>query len=68
MRKSWDNERIQVMRELIQIKFAPGTPLATQLLSTGTAQLIEGNTWNDQFWGVCRGRGFKPHPAYDFNY
>lgn len=57
MRQPWDNEKVQVMRELIQIKFAPGTPLATQLLSTGTAQLIEGNTWNDQFWGVCRGRG-----------
>lgn len=28
-----------------------------RLLATGSAELIEGNVWNDTFWGVCRGRG-----------
>ena len=27
------------------------------LLATGTAELIEGNTWNDTYWGVCNGKG-----------
>ena len=31
--------------------------LREQLLATGEAQLIEGNTWNDTFWGVCKGKG-----------
>jgi predicted NAD-dependent protein-ADP-ribosyltransferase YbiA (DUF1768 family) len=25
--------------------------------SPGEAPLIEGNTWNDRYWGVCRGTG-----------
>lgn len=32
-------------------------PYKSALLATGDAQLIEGNTWNDTFWGVCRGEG-----------
>ena len=31
--------------------------LAGLLLSTGNAELIEGNWWNDTFWGICRGKG-----------
>lgn len=31
--------------------------LRSQLLSTGTAELVEGNWWNDRYWGVCNGRG-----------
>jgi hypothetical protein len=27
------------------------------LLATGDAELIEGNVWNDVFWGVCNGIG-----------
>lgn len=26
-------------------------------MTTGNAELIEGNTWNDTFWGVCNGEG-----------
>jgi hypothetical protein len=31
--------------------------LRDQLIATGDAELIEGNTWNDTFWGVCNGKG-----------
>jgi hypothetical protein len=31
--------------------------LATRLLATGDAKLVEGNTSGDRFWGVCRGQG-----------
>jgi N-glycosidase YbiA len=31
--------------------------LAAQLLSTGDAQLIEGNTWGDKIWGCVQVNG-----------
>lgn len=56
MRPDWDDIKIEVMRELIEIKFS--NPQLRQLLvNTGDAQLIEGNTWGDTFWGVCQGIG-----------
>lgn len=57
IRPDWNAIRLDVMADLIRQKFAPGTPLAAQLLSTGDAELIEGNYWHDTFWGVCNGRG-----------
>jgi predicted NAD-dependent protein-ADP-ribosyltransferase YbiA (DUF1768 family) len=27
------------------------------LLATDDEELVEGNWWNDTFWGVCRGDG-----------
>jgi ribA/ribD-fused uncharacterized protein len=53
-----DREQIKVglMRDLLRIKFS-NPDLAERLLATGSAELIEGNNWNDTFWGVCRGRG-----------
>lgn len=27
--------------------------IAQALIDTGDAELIEGNTWNDNYWGVC---------------
>lgn len=55
-RDDWDDIKIDVMYELLVMKFAI-EPLKGKLLSTGDATLIEGNTWNDTFWGVCRGKG-----------
>ena len=63
LRPGWDARpgaeplKVEVMRALIAVKFWPGTPLAGRLLATGSAQLVEVNTWGDLYWGVCRGRG-----------
>lgn len=46
-----------VMFYLLQQKFHPGSGMAGKLIATGHAELIEGNTWNDTFWGVCNGQG-----------
>ena len=54
LRPDWSEVRIDVMREVLAAKFAPGSPLAEQLLATGEAELIEGNTWRDTFWGRTR--------------
>ena len=56
MRPDWDVVKEGLMRDFIREKF--GSPfLADQLLATGEAELIHGNTWNDRVWGVCRGSG-----------
>jgi len=57
LRADWEAVKVDVMFDLIRQKFAVGTPLANQLLATKDIGLIEGNTWGDQFWGVCNGVG-----------
>jgi ribA/ribD-fused uncharacterized protein len=56
LRPDWDTARIGVMKMLLEKKFA-NKVLRAELLATGDAELVEGNYWNDTFWGVCRGRG-----------
>lgn len=44
------------MTDLCKIKFRD--PYLQKLLQdTGDAELIEGNWWHDEFWGVCNGIG-----------
>jgi ribA/ribD-fused uncharacterized protein len=57
LRKDWDSFRLQAMYMLVKRKFSEHVALKHSLLATGDAELIEGNTWNDRFWGVCRGEG-----------
>ena len=45
------------MEELVRRKFQSSISLRLQLWSTGDKELIEGNTWNDTYWGVCNGVG-----------
>lgn len=54
--KNWDDRRLSLMIELLLIKFSTDG-LAQTLMATGEKYLVEGNTWNDTFWGVCDGRG-----------
>jgi ribA/ribD-fused uncharacterized protein len=56
LRPDWDDARLGIMRRLLVQKFDQAK-FAEVLLSTGDAQLIEGNDWGDVFWGVCRGSG-----------
>jgi ribA/ribD-fused uncharacterized protein len=57
IRPGWDEGRDVIMEALLRLKFAPGTVLAQQLISTGDKTLIEGNSWGDRYWGVCDGGG-----------
>jgi ribA/ribD-fused uncharacterized protein len=56
LRADWDTARRGVMLILLRRKFQRAD-LRSKLLATGDAVLIEGNTWGDTYWGVCRGRG-----------
>ena len=51
-----DFNAILTMFELLTIKFN-NPKMRELLLSTGDAILVEGNDWNDTFWGVCNGKG-----------
>ena len=53
MRPDWDDIRVRVMGECLTYKFLFNDDLLQKLLDTGDAELIEGNTWHDQFWGDC---------------
>lgn len=54
--RSFSAVKIEIMRDLLRQKFAHAE-LKHKLLNTGDRELIEGNTWGDAFWGVCRGKG-----------
>jgi len=56
LRADWDTIKVSVMRKLLQKKFED-PDLRQKLLDTDGYELIEGNWWGDQFWGVCKGRG-----------
>ncbi len=59
LRPDWTDEmRLGVMEYLLVQKFDGRDPsLQQKLLDTGDAELIEGNTWGDTFFGVCDGVG-----------
>lgn len=57
IRENWDNVKLDIMRYLIELKFAPGTEMADMLLETGDQELQEGNGWGDTYWGMCDGKG-----------
>jgi ribA/ribD-fused uncharacterized protein len=58
LRKDWETVKLEVMEKCLRLKFEH-EQLKQQLLDTGDAELIEGNTWNDTFWGVCGGVGLN---------
>lgn len=57
MRKDWDIVKLDIMYRIVKAKFTQNDHLAVRLLATGDKELIEGNYWNDTYWGICRGRG-----------
>ncbi len=53
LRDGWEKERDGIMADVIHAKFSQNPALAQALINTGDAELIEGNTWNDNYWGMC---------------
>lgn len=54
--KDWHERSIPVMIELLLQKYQR-EEFKQKLISTGDKILVEGNTWNDTFWGICDGKG-----------
>lgn len=58
LRSDWNDVKVAVMEELLREKFR-SVRLQILLRETGDRPLIEGNSWNDFFWGVCKGKGLN---------
>jgi ribA/ribD-fused uncharacterized protein len=60
LRPNWEDIKDEVMRRLLVMKFSI-PPMSYKLTGTGDADLIEGNTWGDKYWGVDlnTGRGYN---------
>ena len=56
LRDDWDYVKLHIMYSLNQQKYRI-PEYRDRLLATGIQNLVEGNTWGDQFWGVCDGVG-----------
>lgn len=56
LRKDWEFTKLALMLQIVRRKFDHPV-MATLLKDTGDAELIEGNTWGDTYWGVCNGKG-----------
>lgn len=56
LRDDWEDVKIQIMYDICLEKFK-NEDLKEKLLNTGDKTLIEGNTWNDDFWGKCNEDG-----------
>ncbi len=56
LRPDWDAVKRSLMRSILVAKFSDPA-LRDALAATGDARLVEGNTWGDTYWGVCRGQG-----------
>lgn len=54
LRPDWELIKKQVMYEIVKAKFEQNSGLRRMLLNTGNAILVEGNTWHDNTWGVCK--------------
>jgi hypothetical protein len=56
IRRDWESARVDLMRTFVRRKFE-NPFLRPLLIATYPARLVEGNFWNDRFWGICRGTG-----------
>jgi len=56
LRYDWEEIKLEVMEKGLRLKFAD-PDLKALLLETGVQELIEGNYWGDEFWGVYNGKG-----------
>jgi ribA/ribD-fused uncharacterized protein len=52
IKPDWDAVKIDVMLEILRLKFQLPS-LKTILLESRDDELVEGNTWHDNYWGDC---------------
>ena len=57
LREDWEEVKDHIMYQVTVAKFSQNTLLKEKLLATGDKDLVEGNNWNDKYWGVCDGEG-----------
>lgn len=55
LRSDWEEVKDKVMYDVCRAKFTMNSSLKLKerLLATGDKELVEGNTWHDNYWGNC---------------
>ena len=56
LREDWEDRKLDIMEKALIQKFQI-PELREKLLATGDEELVEGNFWNDTYWGVCKENG-----------
>lgn len=57
LRKDWEDVKVLKMIQLVRSKFEINDQMRDRLILLKDMILIEGNYWNDDFWGVCDKNG-----------
>jgi ribA/ribD-fused uncharacterized protein len=52
LRPDWEEVKVDIMRTIVREKFKDPV-LRSKLARTAPHELVEGNWWNDRFWGQC---------------
>ena len=52
-RAGWDYMKVDIMRAILEAKFAQYPYLLARLDKVPDEQLVEENYWHDNFWGIC---------------
>lgn len=52
LRKDWEEVKDHAMVSVLRAKFRD-PELKAKLLATDNEILVEGNTWHDNYWGMC---------------
>lgn len=60
IRLDWNLVKEQIMYNIVYKKFTQNSELRMKLIDTRDDFLIEGNYWEDHFWGVCPKEGNIP--------
>lgn len=50
--KDFSDKRLKIMLDLLRLKFRNNSELANKLVSTYPRMIMEGNVWNDKYWGA----------------
>jgi ribA/ribD-fused uncharacterized protein len=57
LRPDWERVKKLIMLKTVLAKFEQNPELATLLDATYGEELVEGNDWNDMYWGQVDGQG-----------
>ena len=59
IRPDWNNIKDDIMTRVVKCKFEQNNTIRKKLTDTLNDELVEENTWNDTYWGKCRGKGMN---------
>lgn len=54
IRPDWEQVKDSIMENLVREKFLKDNVIMAELLATADAEIIEGNFWHDQVWGMVK--------------